>query len=199
MIPAAGYTPADTVLHRAPAGVKLLGVFVVVTVVLLPRDPRVTAAGAVLVVVLYAVARVPPREAWPILRPLLPFLALVAVFQGLAAGWEVALRVCVQVTVAVLLGGLLTRTTRVSAMLELFERLLRGLRHVGVRPDRAALVLALTVRGIPLVARTWREAREAAAARGVGHRLDLLVVPVIVNVVRSAEAMGEALAARGLD
>lgn len=194
-----GYTPGRSLLHRMPAGAKLLSLFLLVSVVLILRDPWVVAGAAVLAAVLFAVARIRLRDAGALLRPLLPFLVLIAGFQAYTAGWEAALRVCAQIAVAVLLGGLLTRTTRVGDMLALFERLLAPIRFAGARPDRAALVLALTVRSIPLVGRSWQATREACAARGLRAAPHRMVVPVIVNLLRSAEAVGEAMSARGLE
>lgn len=194
-----GYVPGESPVHRAPAGAKLLVLLSAVTAILAVRDLRLLAGAVLLAVALYAVAGLGPRHVWRTVRPLLIFLAVLVLFQGLVSGIEVAARVCAQLSAMVLLGGLLMLTTRVSAMLALFERLLRPLARVGVDPQRAALVLALTMRAIPLAAEAWRRSREAYLARGLRRHPHRLVVPVIVSLIRSAEAMGEALVARGLE
>ncbi len=193
------YVPGDSAVYRIPVGAKLLGLFGAVTAVIVVGHPWTAAAAALGCALLYPLCGLPPRYAWRTLRPVLPFLALIALFQAFTGDWQVALRVCAQLAVAVLLSGLVTLTTRVSEMLALFERLARPLRFVGVRPERVALVLALTVRAIPMVASAWRASREAYLARGLRGRPHLMVVPVIVGLVRSAEAMGEAMTARGVD
>ncbi|MFD0777113.1 energy-coupling factor transporter transmembrane component T, partial [Streptomonospora algeriensis] len=113
--------------------------------------------------------------------------------------WAAAVRVCGQLATAALLAAMVTATTRVSAMLELFERLLRPWARLGANPRRVALVLALTIRCIPLVASAWQTSREAYIARGLRGRPDVMVVPVIVGLLRSADSLGEALTARGID
>ncbi|PSK92382.1 biotin transport system permease protein [Murinocardiopsis flavida] len=193
------YVPGDGPAHRAPAGAKLLVLLVAVSAMLLAGDLRVALAAVAAAVLLYPLCGLAPRHVWRTVRPLLVFVAVIGVFQWYAADAQTAVRVCAQLVAAVLLAGLVTLTTKVSAMLALFERLAGPLRHVGVRPDRVALTLALTIRCIPLVATAYRNSREAYAARGLRGRPHLLVVPVIVGLIRSAEAMGEAMVARGID
>jgi biotin transport system permease protein len=104
-----------------------------------------------------------------------------------------------QLLVLVLLAALVTLTTRVLAMVATFEWVLSPLARVGVHADRVGLVLALTVRCVPLVAQTYQQAREAQRARGLEWSAVALVVPLIVRLLKKADAIGEALAARGLD
>ncbi|ASU85102.1 energy-coupling factor transporter transmembrane protein EcfT [Nocardiopsis gilva YIM 90087] len=193
------YIPGDSLLHRVPAGAKLLVLLVTVTAVIAIGNLWVALGSALVAALAYPLGGLAPRYVWRMFRPVLPFLVLIAVFQGIVGDWPTAARVCAQLTTAVLLAALVTLTTRVSEMLALFERLARPLRFAGVRPDRVALVLALTIRSIPMVEAALRASREAYAARGLRGRPHLIVVPVIVGLIRSAEATGEAMAARGLD
>ncbi|RNL83538.1 energy-coupling factor transporter transmembrane component T family protein [Halostreptopolyspora alba] len=193
------YQPGDSLAHRTPAGVKLLVLFCAVTVVLVLGTLWVAVGGVVVSALLYPLCGVRARYVWRMLRPLLPFLALIVGFQVLTGDPWAAVRTCAVLGLAVLLSGLVTLTTQVSTMLALFERLAAPLRHLGVRPDRLALVLALTIRAIPMVTVAWQTSREAYLARGLRGRPHLMVVPVVVGLVRSAEAMGEAMTARGLD
>lgn len=193
------YVPGETWIHRAPAGVKTLTLIVAAAAVVLVDNPWFLGAGVVGGLALYFAARLGPASILRVVRPLVFFLAVLVLFQGFFAGWDVAALVSARVTVLVLLGALLSLTTPVSAMLALFERVLRPLRVLGVASDRAALVLALTIRAIPMAAQAWQRSREAYLARGLRRRPHRLVVPVIVSLIRSAEAMGEAMAARGID
>ncbi|XVQ07683.1 energy-coupling factor transporter transmembrane component T family protein [Spirillospora sp. CA-255316] len=193
------YVPGDTLLHRLPAGAKLLALLVVITATLFIRDPAVALAAAVFACLAYPVARVGLPHLGRTARGLLPFLAVTLVFQSFTAGWRTALVLAAQLFIAVALAGLVTLTTRVAQMLELFERLARPLRVFGVRPERVALVLALTVRCVPIALTSWRSAHDAYVARGLTRRRHQMVVSVIVSLVRSAEAIGEAISSRGLD
>ncbi|MBQ1082663.1 energy-coupling factor transporter transmembrane protein EcfT [Nocardiopsis sp. B62] len=193
------YVPGTGPLHRIPAGPKLLGLLVVGAALLVAADPWVSLGALAASLVVYPLVGLHPRRALGVLRALWPFLLAIGTFQALFGAWEEGLRLCAQLATLVLLANAVTLTTRVREMLDLFERLARPLRHVGVNPDRVALVLALTVRSIPMVATAWRAAREGYRARGLSGRPHLLVVPVIVQLLRMADATGEALVARGID
>ncbi|MGV2385991.1 MAG UNVERIFIED_CONTAM: energy-coupling factor transporter transmembrane protein EcfT [Thermobifida fusca] len=192
------YVPGTSLPYRIPAGVKLLALLGTVTVLAVLADPWVSL-GAVLAVVLLYILWGLAAHLWHAFRPVLLFLVAIAVFHAVFTDVHTAVRVCSQLTAVILLAGLVTRTTPVSAMLDLFTRLARPLQHVGVRPERVGLVLALTIRCIPMVAEAWRASREAYVARGLRGGAHRMVVPVIVNLIRSAEALGLALSARGLD
>jgi biotin transport system permease protein len=126
-------------------------------------------------------------------------LLVVAVFQVVLVGWRPAVVVVGGLLLSVALAALVTLTTRVTAMLDAFVRVLAPLRHVGVDPDRVALVLALTVRCIPLLAGIVHDVADARRARGLGWSVRALVTPAVIRALRSADALGEALIARGVD
>ena len=193
------YIPGRGPLYRLGAGAKLAGLLAVCAVVVALAHPWVSAgvlAGAVL---LYPAAGLPPRRALGVLRGLWPFLLVIGVFQTVFGDPATAVRLCSQLLGLVLLANAVTLTTRVRDMLDLFERLARPLARLGVSPERTALVLALTIRSIPMVAAAWRSAVEGYRARGLSGRPYLLVTPLIVQLFRMAEATGEALVARGID
>ncbi|GAA0999341.1 MULTISPECIES: energy-coupling factor transporter transmembrane component T family protein [Nocardiopsidaceae] len=193
------YVPGTGPLYRAPAWAKLLGLLAAGVALLAAADHRIALGALAASLLAYPVVGLAPARAWGVLRVLWPFLLAIALFQVLFGEWETAVRLCAQLAALVLLANVVTLTTRVREMLDLFERVARPLRHVGVAPDRVALVLALTIRSIPMVADAWRTSQEAYRARGLSGRPHLLVVPVIVQLLRMADATGEALVARGID
>lgn len=193
------YHAGTSVLHRLPAGVKLAGLAAAITGLLLLDDLRWLAAAAAAITGLYAAARVPPRLALGQLRPLLWFGLFLLAVQLLLTDWQQAVAVVLRLVLAVALAGLVTLTTRVTAMLDVAETLLGPLRRFGVRPDRVGLVLALTIRGVPVIAGITGTVRDAHRARGATGRPWALLVPVLVRVLRYADALGDALAARGAD
>lgn len=193
------YRPGSSVLHRLPAGVKLLVVLVAMVGVSLLRPWWQLAIAAAVTAGLYALARIPVRVAWLQLRPLRYVIVLVAALQCWLSDWHTAVTVCGTVLIAVALAALVTLTTRVSAMLDAVGSLLRPLRHLGIDPDRIGLVLAITIRCIPLVAGIVATVSEARRARGLGFSIRALAAPVVIRSLRSADALGEALIARGAD
>ena len=171
---------------------------VVVGIVLL-QTPWQLGVAAALVAGAFALARIPVRVAWAQLWPMRWFLLFIAIFQVIFTGWERALMVCGSLLLTVAVAALVTLTTRVTEMLDLCQRLLRPLRRFGVDPDRVGLVLALTIRCIPLMVDIVGAVSEARKARSAGFSLRAMAAPAVVRALRSADAMGDALIARGVD
>jgi biotin transport system permease protein len=193
------YQPGSSVLHRMSAGWKLAGMLVTVVAVVLLRQWWQLATAAAVVTLLYAAARIPPRVAWTQLRPLKYLIPILAALQIWLADWQTAVRVCGTIVLAVAIAALVTLTTRVSDMLDALVPVLRPLRRVGVDPDRIALLMAVTIRCIPLVAGIVTTVTEARKARGLGFSVVALGAPVVIRSLRAADALGEALIARGAD
>ncbi|GAA1949603.1 hypothetical protein GCM10009717_14790 [Agromyces allii] len=192
------FHPGRSIVHRAPALVKLGLLAVFVTVAALVSSLAWLAAASVGVVLLFALARVPARVALRQIVPILWVLAFAVPVQVLFGGWEAAAVMAVRLLVAVALAALYTLTTPVSETLDAMQALLRPLRR-WVDADRVGLALALTIRCVPLLADLVREVMEARRARGAEGSLLALAVPVIVRALRTAEHLGEALTARGFD
>jgi biotin transport system permease protein len=154
--------------------------------------------AALVVGVLYVVARVPFRAAWRQINPVLWMLVVAVPLQALFAGWDVAGLMAGRLLVAVALAALFTLTTSVTAVLDAFQTLLKPFSR-WVDADRVGLLVALTIRCIPVVATIVTEVLEARRARGSHGSLRALAAPVVVRSLYAADAIGEALAARGLD
>lgn len=198
--------PGTSWLHRARPGVKLAALAAVGTGVGVLRitAPGVAAAAALtlLLVVLGLLAHhcrlrrgllgAQVRRVWWI-------LAALAVVQWWINGPGAAATVVTGLVACLWAATLLTATTPVPDLLETVVGALRPLRRVGLDPERLGFAFALTLSSIPVVGRLLAESREAAAARGLGGDPRALLVPTVVRTVAHAEALGEALAARGLD
>ncbi|MBB1033189.1 energy-coupling factor transporter transmembrane protein EcfT [Dietzia sp. CQ4] len=196
----ATYQPGHSLLHRLPAGLKILLVCALILAVSLSvRDAWHVLPALGFAAALYAIGRIRPRAAWDQVRPVLPMLLAILVLQWIVADLDTALRVSGALLVAVAVAGLVALTTRVSDMLDAVTRAAQPLRRVGVSPDRVALVLVLTIRAIPLLARQLRQVTEARRARGLGMSIRALVVPTVLGALTTADQLGDALAARGVD
>lgn len=204
------YSPGTSALHRAPAGAKLAALVAVGVAVSLWRDSLWAAAGAwAMVLSGYLLAHQHRRAVGELARRLwsLKWLVLlIAVPQLLFVEPAEAALTTARITAVVLLAGLFTLTTRVSAVMDLvllgfgpLERM--GLGRLGVTAERVALAMSLTMTAVPTVFGFYGEIREARRARGtkggpggvVGATTALLVM-----TLRHAEETAEALAARGV-
>ncbi|MFF0866503.1 energy-coupling factor transporter transmembrane component T family protein [Nonomuraea sp. NPDC003560] len=193
------YVPGGSWLHRLPPGVKLAGLAVSCTALVLVRPPVALAGAAVVAAALYASARVGGRAAWAQVRPVRWFAVMLFVLQLVFADLDAAVSSTLRVVLAVALAGLVTLTTRTADMLAALERVLSPVRFVGLDPFRLSLLLSLTVRSVPVVASLAARIREAQRARGVERSMRAFAVPMVVGALRHADALGEALSARGLD
>lgn len=128
------YVPGTSLPYRIPAGAKLLVLLGTVTILLVLADPWVSLGAVLVVVLLYAWWGL-AAHLWHAFRPVLLFLAAIAVFHALFTDVQTAVWVCSQLTAVVLLAGLVTRTTRVSEMLELFTWLARRCGGWGCGPN----------------------------------------------------------------
>lgn len=193
------YQPGISLLHRSAAGAKLLGLLAFSTVLVGWQSPATVLGGAALVCALYAIGgfglRTVVRQVWPLRW----FVILLLPFQWWSAGWQAAFVVVGTLVVAVLGAAIISLTTRVTELLDVIARLLEPARVIGVDPDRVALLLALTIRAVPVIAGTVSEARDARRARGLERSTKALVTPIVVRTIRHADRVGDALAARGID
>lgn len=193
------YLPGRSILHRAPAGVKLLALLALALLISLwPHTGATIALAGLVVVALYALALFPPvvllRQLW-----LAKWIVVLMVVTQLVflTPWD-ALVNTVRVVSIVLLAALLTLTTRSEELLAALETGMRPLARLGADPRRIGLTLSLAISMLPVVAEIAERVRDAQRARGVrlGFRI---VVPVLVLALRHADDVADALSARGAD
>jgi biotin transport system permease protein len=198
------HVPGRSVVHRAPAGLKLAGLTGLTAVLFTLGRPEVSAGALVLVLVTgVGVARLPIGVLLTPARALRWWLLLLFALNLVTADAAGAVTVTLRVLAVALAATVLTATTRVTELTALVERLARPLALVGVRPTRVGLAVALTLRFIPLVAERTERVREAQVARGGEVRgvrgMVTLLVPVLVQLLQLAATTAEALDARGAD
>ncbi|NUT48372.1 MAG: energy-coupling factor transporter transmembrane protein EcfT [Saccharothrix sp.] len=191
------YVRGHTPLHRLPAGWKFGVLFVAGIALFLTDDVAVLgSAAAVAALVLWSVR--PPaaalrRQLAGLLVMLAVIFAAAAVFQGVQAAFTSLFRLLA----LLLLALAVTLSTRAADVLEFFERLLAPLARLGLaNPAKISLGVSLVLRFVPEVARRYQEVREAQAARGLHANPVALVVPLVVRVLKSADAVADAIDAR---
>jgi len=195
----ATYVPGNSLLHRTPAGPKLLVLAIGLIALGVARAPATVGAGLLVVLVLAAVSRLRPRVLWGLVRPALLLCLVVGLLHLWFSGPVTAAVTVGWLLTAVIGAGLVTATTPMQALLDAVVTAVRPLRHVGVDPERVALTLSLAIGSVPVVARLAAEVRQARMARGAERSVRALAVPLVIRTVRHADRLGEALRARGLD
>lgn len=200
MNPLGTYRPGNSLLHRASPGVKLLGLAAgILIITLCVRTLPALGIAAAAVVAVYALAGIGPVTAWRQFRPTLWILLFVFVFQLIFTDWRRAVLVCGILALSVLLAAVVSLTTRTTDMLDSLTRAMSPLSKLGVRTDLIAISLALTIRTIPLIVEIAGQVDEARRARGLRPGARILVSPIVIAALRTADGFAESLSARGLD
>ena len=193
------YVPGASILHRAPAGAKLLGLVGLAVVSQLLGLWWQRCLLLIGVLLLYPLARIGVGFALRQLRSLWWVLAAIAVAQIVFAGWRLAVSVVATIALLVLAAGLVTLTTTTTALSDVVVSVLGPFRRFGVAPERVGLLLALSIRAVPVVIGLAEQIRDAQRARGLPIRPRAFAVPLLVRALRHAQQLGDALIARGLD
>lgn len=189
----------DSPVHALSAGWKLIALAAAATGAFFVSDLAVLGAALAACLALFALARLPLGTVADQLRPLLPVVALFFAVQAAFVGWEAGAVMVGRFTLLVLLASLVTLTTRASDMIDTLERALGVLRPLGVNAGKLSLMLALTIRLVPVLLGLVQEIRMAQRARGVERSALALLVPLMVKTLRMADHLTDALEARGYD
>ena len=198
------YRAGKTVLHRAPAGIKLLAVMILSTVAYVSMYGL--AAAIVLILAASIAAGIPPWELLKGARMLavLSLCVMMLNFQTPVTGLVTALRIFIPFAAAALLFAVTTmRELRLSlAALEIrLKNLFSGGR---AKPQRFAFFsvgISLMLGFIPRFFELWETTNLACDARVCkrGPRRLLLLVPLVTERMMEAAAdTALALEARGL-
>ncbi|MFF9118760.1 energy-coupling factor transporter transmembrane component T family protein [Streptomyces massasporeus] len=193
------YRPGTSPVHRTRVGVKLTGLLLTCLAVFIVDDVRFTALCTIGVVILWAVARVPLVEIGRQLRPLWLVVLLLGLFQFWVSGLPAAVATVLRLVTLLLLASLVTMTSRTSDIVDTLETVARPLARFGVHPGRVAFLISLTLRFIPLIKEKADDIRAAQGSRGMTHRPLALLLPLLMKTLMMADAISEALDARGFE
>jgi biotin transport system permease protein len=194
------YQSGTSLLHRLPAGVKLVGLGALIALMSVMVDsPEELGVAAIGVIVVFVAARMSINTVVAQLRPVFWVVIFIFGFQLLFTDWRRAVVVCGVLLLSVALAAAVTTSTRTTDMLAALTRGMRPLARIGFPVEQVALGLALTIRAIPLMVETVRQVEEARRARGLRLSPRIVVAPVVVAALRTADGFAEALIARGLD
>jgi biotin transport system permease protein len=191
------YQPGDSLLHRAPVGLKLGGLMGFSLAIVLVRSMPASWAFLAVALLVGLAARIHLLTLARAARTVLFFAAFVAALQWLWYGRDKAIETFVDLVALSLAAVVVSATTPVNAMLDAFIRWITPLRRVGVHPERVALALGLAIQALPGTIALATETRDAARARGVRHPRAFLT-PFVVRVIARAHETGDALHARGI-
>jgi biotin transport system permease protein len=187
-----------TALHIVPVGAKLLALMLFgLALGFAPSWPWVLAA-VLAVAVLYGAMGL--KFAWrgfQLLRPLWPFLLVLALWHGFTNTKLLGLMIAGKLVAMVALANCVTLTSRFDALLSVIERLFTPFKKLGFSPEILALTLALVVRFTPVLLDKAAILRQAWRARSNKRPSWRLILPISLAALDDADHIATALRARG--
>ncbi|MFV2052160.1 energy-coupling factor transporter transmembrane component T family protein [Aliiroseovarius sp. YM-037] len=191
-------SPIETIFHRVPAGLKLIALCVF-TVVIFQMESIGAHLGALgLVVALYLAGGLDFAVAGlRYLRPLWPFMLIIAVWHFVTGTPEAGAQIALRLTAAFGFANLVTMTTRLQDIIAVLRWVLTPLRRLGIKTQAVELAIALVVRFTPELARKGGllvEAWRSRSPRRPGWRV---VAPLALLAIDDADHVADALRARG--
>jgi biotin transport system permease protein len=184
--------------HRLPAGAKLAALALTTLALFHLTTPLPLALALAVILALIATGgRTFAMAALISLRPLWPFLLIVALWhlwRGDVPGGAVIL---LRLTAAVAAATFVTMTTTLADMIAVITWLARPLALIGLQPQTLAVAVALTIRFLPVMLIHLTRIREAIRARSPRRPGWRVMTPVLLITLDDADRVAEALRARG--
>jgi energy-coupling factor transport system permease protein len=211
-------------MHALDPRAKILGSTVLVVGLLFVDTFSGLLVFGLAVAVGAALSRVPARHLAGTFRPVLPIVALTALFQVLAVregeellrwgvfavhegGIRLAALLSGRILLLVAAAALLTATTSPLAVADGIESLFSPLKRLRLPVHEAAMTMSIALRFLPTLQEEADRVRKAQAARGADfseggpvqrlRALAPILIPLTVGAFRRADALAEAMESRG--
>ncbi len=191
-------SPVETPLHRLSTPLKLALLAVWTAGLFWIASPTGLLAAVALIAALHAPGgTIFAAHALRMLRPLWPFILVVAIWHLWTADIRGGTVVILRMIAAVAAANLVTMTTRLQDMMAVVERLARPLARLGLPPRSLALAMALVIRFIPVMAERHGQIADAWRARAAKRPSWRVLLPTVLAALDDADHVAEALRARG--
>lgn len=191
------HVEGSSLVHRMPAGAKLVVMLVTVTAISLTPNGPLLAAWGILVIAGYAVAGLLRSQLFRQLHLMRWVILITVVGQLLFVGEAAAVLNTVRIVILILVAALVSLTTRVSDMLETVEGFVARFRRFGADHEAVGTVLMVAITSIPVIASHAGRVREAYRARRAGTNVIAMTSTMLVLAIKHADQLGDALVARG--
>ncbi len=191
-----GYIHRKSLIHAIRADVKLLVLLIAGTGLFLVENICLALVMFGLTLAACYTSRIEMRQFLKVLKATALVFVLLFAFQLYTNDIITALIICLRLAILLLLSVLLTLTTRVGDMLNVFRRALGWTSRFGVDVEKASLAISLAIRFVPLIAEITAQVREAQAARGLEHNVFAVAMPVLHRTIKMAGDIADAIDAR---
>lgn len=217
------FLPGDSPIHRLDPRTKLLAMILYIVIVFVVRSMPLFLLPALLLLIMFLLARVPASYFFSALKPmrlLLVFMFILNLFftPGETVLWqwrfirvtEEALRQSVYITLRLVLlvagTSMLTLTTSPISLTDGLERLLTPLKVFRFPAHELAMMMTIALRFIPTLMEETERIRKAQMARGADFESGNLfaraksmipiLVPLFISAFRRADELAMAMESR---
>lgn len=190
------YSDLPTWLHRIAAGRKLLALAVLSALLFAVQSPIVLGVAACVCALLWLSLGKATVNARRLLASVLIAALLVAAFHLVMGNYRIAAVSTLRLVCASMLGVAFTITTRPADIVDVLERLLAPLSHIGQHPERLALQVALMLRFTEHFFTQWQKLADAYRLRTGKPGGLRLIAPLAIHMLLATRRVADALWAR---
>lgn len=185
-------------LYRISPRFKLLTLMGFSIALFLTRDLAPLVAATVLAAGVLSATRLPLRDIALRLRPVMLTIFLVAAFSYLLLPVNDASVNLLRLTALALLATAVTITVSISQFMDEITLAAGPLERLGLlKAADIGLAVGLVVRFVPEIVNRYHAVRDAHRARGLPVRMATIVVPLVIMTLKDADAIADAIDARG--
>lgn len=185
-------------LYRLSPRVKLLSLAGFSAALFLTRDPIVLALAVVVAALILWQARLGLRDTLSRLRPVFLTIALIAVFSFLLIPVLDATITLLRLSALTLLATAVTASVSIAQFMDEITAALQPLEKLGLaKAADVGLAVGLVVRFVPEIVSRYHTLSDAHRARGSRVKLNSILVPLIIMTLKDADAIADAIDARG--
>lgn len=185
-------------LFRLSPRIKLIGLAGFSIALFMTRQPLLLLAALCVAVFVLAQARLGWRETVARLRPVLLTIAVIALVSFALISPLDATITLLRLTALTLLATAITASVSISQFMDEITFALAPLERLGLaKAADVGLAVGLVVRFVPEVISRYHTLRDAHRARGIETKPHLILVPLIIMTLKDADAIADAIDARG--
>lgn len=219
------YLPGQSLIHRLDPRTKIISVTAIVILLLLIKSYYAYAAMLILLALVIFIAEIPVGYAFRGLKPMLPVLVLMWVFQlflysgpspkllftwwffsATEAGFHMGNLITLRVFFLFTFTTLLTLTTSIVSLTDGLESLLNPLKRIGVPSQELVMTMIIALRFVLILAEELDKIVKAQMARGVAFdrgsfihktkKMFPVFLPLFISAFKRAEELIVAMEAR---
>jgi biotin transport system permease protein len=193
------YVEGTSFLHRMSVRAKLAGLMLFGLALFVVDNSFVLGFALLITATLYLRLGLGVTEAFRRLRPVLITIAFFALVNIFVLSPHEALVSTVRLLAILFLAASVTATTTIADFIAAITALLLPLERLGLmKASDGGLAFGLVLRFVPEIANRYEMLKEAHAARGLVLRPHRIIGPLIISTLKEADAIAQAIDARGI-